>query len=192
MGISRTNSRITVTDKAGGKLIFSCDSGVQNGRLTCIRDANGNEILISYANANVTDLRISSVTEKLSGGTEGQSVVLEYLDGHLAHVTSPDRQRVSYTYDGSDLIGVAYEYVTPPAESSAEETPSGETPAEGTSSDETLPDENPKETDGCRRSLCRSPTFHRAEPESYRHQASRSTSRSTRAKNHSQDSGTPS
>lgn len=64
----------TIEDKGGNKLIFACDSDLENGRLTTVEDANGNQTLITYTTTTITNLRISSVQEKLSGVSAGQQL----------------------------------------------------------------------------------------------------------------------
>ena len=106
LNISGTTA--TITDKGDNKLIFSCDSAVENGRLTAIEDANGNRVDITYTSAMVTNLRIASVTEKLAGNSEGQTLTLNYTDSLLVSVDSPDGLDVNYTYSSSKLTGIEY------------------------------------------------------------------------------------
>ena len=102
-------STITITNKGDDQLVFACDSGAANGRLTAIHDANGNEINISYASTSVTDLRISSITEKRSGGSGGQSLTLSYNSSNqLSDVSAPDGLNTSYSYSNSNLTQIGY------------------------------------------------------------------------------------
>ena len=103
-----SGTTVTVSDKGGNKLVFSCDSGANNGRLTSIEDANGNRTLISYASSTVTDMKITSVTEQLSGQNAGQSLTLTYTDGRLSSITSPDGLDTEYAYTSGQLTSVTY------------------------------------------------------------------------------------
>ena len=103
-----SGATVTITDKSDNKLIFGCDSSVANGRLTTIRDANGNETNIAYTTTTITNLRISSITEKLAGNAAGQTLALTYENNLLAAVTAPDGLNVSYAYTSSKLSGITY------------------------------------------------------------------------------------
>ena len=99
---------ITIADKGDNKLVFSCDAEATKGRLTSICDANGNETVIAYTDNDVANLRIASVTEKLSGNSEGQSLTLSYTNNRLASVDVPDGLDLSYAYTDGNLATVTY------------------------------------------------------------------------------------
>ena len=103
-----SGNTVTIVDKGGNKRIFDCDSAVENGRLTTVEDANGNQTLISYSSTMITNLQISSIQEKLSGQSAGQSLTLSYSENRLSSVASPDGRNVSYTYSLGDLTNVPY------------------------------------------------------------------------------------
>ena len=103
-----SGNTVTIVDKGGNKRIFDCDSAVENGRLTTVEDANGNQTLISYSSTTITDLQISSIQEKLSGQSAGQSLTLSYSENRLSSVASPDGRNVSYTYSLGDLTEISY------------------------------------------------------------------------------------
>ena len=103
-----SGSTVTIVDKGGNKRIFDCDSAVENGRLTTVEDANGNQTLISYSSTMITNLQISSIQEKLSGQSAGQSLTLSYSENRLSSVASPDGRNVSYTYSSGDLTEISY------------------------------------------------------------------------------------
>ena len=103
-----SGTTVTITDKEDNKLIFACDSSVANGRLTTIRDANGNETNIAYTTTTITNLRIASITEKLAGGTAGQALSLTYESDLLSEVSAPDGLNVSYSYTSTNLTGITY------------------------------------------------------------------------------------
>ncbi len=103
-----SGTTVTITDKGDNKLIFECDSSVANGRLTTIRDANGNETNITYTTTTITNLRISSITEKLAGNEAGQALTLAYTNDLLSQVTAPNGLNVSYAYSGTNLTGITY------------------------------------------------------------------------------------
>lgn len=98
----------TISDKADNQLVFTCDSAVENGRLTAVRDANGNETIITYTTDTITDLKIASITEKLSGNETGQTLSLSYEDGRLTAVDVPDGLDVSYSYMDGNLTSITY------------------------------------------------------------------------------------
>ena len=98
----------TIEDKGGNKLVFACDSGLNNGRLTTIQDANGNKTSITYTTSTITNLRISTIQEELNGLPAGQQLTLTYSSNLLSGVTSPDGLNVSYTYSSSNLTGITY------------------------------------------------------------------------------------
>lgn len=103
-----SGTTVTITDKGDNKLIFECDSSVANGRLTTIRDANGNETNIAYTTTTITNLRISSITEKLAGNDAGQALTLAYTNDLLSQVTAPNGLNVSYAYSDTNLTGITY------------------------------------------------------------------------------------
>ena len=103
-----SGNTVTIADKGGNKRIFDCDSAVENGRLTTVEDANGNQTLISYSSTTITNLQISSIQEKLSGQSAGQSLTLSYSENRLSSVASPDGRNVSYTYSSGDLTEILY------------------------------------------------------------------------------------
>ena len=103
-----SGNTVTIVDKGGNKRIFDCDSAVENGRLTTVEDANGNQTLISYSSTMITNLQISSIQEKLSGQSAGQSLTLSYSENRLSSVASPDGRNVSYTYSLGDLTEISY------------------------------------------------------------------------------------
>jgi len=98
----------TIEDKGGNKLIFACDSGVNNGRLTTIQDANGNKTVITYTTTTITNLRISTIREELNGLSAGQQLTLTYSDNLLSEIDSPDGLDVSFTYSSSNLTKITY------------------------------------------------------------------------------------
>ena len=103
-----SGTTVTIEDKGGNKLIFACDSGVNNGRLTTIEDANGNKTVITYTTSTITNLRISAIQEMLAGSTGGQQLTLTYTGDVLTSVTSPDGLDVAYAYTDGDLTGITY------------------------------------------------------------------------------------
>ena len=103
-----SGTTVTISDKGGNQLIFACDSGVNNGRLTTVQDANGNQILISYSSTTITDLKITSIQEKLAGQSAGQSITLAYTSNLLSSITVPNGLNVNYTYSSTDLTGISY------------------------------------------------------------------------------------
>ena len=101
----------TIEDKGGNKLIFEYDSTSEKGRLVTVEDANGNQTLISYLySADITNLRIASIQEKLSGNAAGQALTLTYdAGGHLTTLTAPNGLNLTYTYtDVYNLSTVSY------------------------------------------------------------------------------------
>ena len=106
-----STSAITIKDKGDNKLIFEYGavSGKRVGRLTTVRDANGNETRISYVSStDKTNLRISSIQEMLTGNSTGQQLTLAYTSNRLSGVTVPNGLNVSYTYTSGRLTGIGY------------------------------------------------------------------------------------
>ena len=104
-------STITIKDKGDNELVFEYGtySGKRVGRLTTVRDANGNETRISYVSStDKNDLKISSIQEMLSGNSTGQQLTLAYTSGRLSGVTVPNGLNVSYTYTSGRLTGIGY------------------------------------------------------------------------------------
>ena len=104
-------STITIKDKGDNELVFEYGtySGKRVGRLTTVRDANGNETRISYVSStDKNDLKISSIQEMLSGNSTGQQLTLAYTSSRLSSVTVPNGLNVSYTYTSGRLTGIGY------------------------------------------------------------------------------------
>ena len=102
----------TIEDKGGNKLIFECDSVLENGRLITIEDSNGNQTVITYTTTDLSNdddyLRISTIREKLTGLSAGQQLTLTYSDNLLSEIDSPDDLDVSFTYSSSNLTKITY------------------------------------------------------------------------------------
>lgn len=102
----------TIEDKGGNKLIFECDSVLENGRLITIEDSNGNQTVITYTTTDLSNdddyLRISTIREKLTGLSAGQQLTLTYSDNLLSEIDSPDGLDVSFTYSSSNLTKITY------------------------------------------------------------------------------------
>ena len=104
-------TEITIKDKGDNELVFEYGTynGKKAGRLTTVRDANGNETRIGYySSADKEDLRISSIQEMLSGNSTGESLTLQYVNGRLSKVESFDGLDVEYTYTGDLLTEIEY------------------------------------------------------------------------------------
>ena len=104
----------TITDKGDNQLVFqiftsgSGSTQQQNGRLIRVKDANGNKTLITYL-SNTWSLRISKITEQLSGESSGQELVFTYNgSNYLSSITAPNGLNVTYTYSSDDLVEASY------------------------------------------------------------------------------------
>ena len=122
--INTTTHELTITDKGDNKLVFACElfdhdddsstAQAYRGRLIRVEDANGNKTLIEYRSSTLTDLRISSITEKLSANsTNGQSITFTYGTDpqeedydRLNGMTVPSGLNMSYSYTDGCLTGV--------------------------------------------------------------------------------------
>ncbi len=101
----------TIEDKGGNKLIFEYDSTSEKGRLVTVEDANGNQTLISYLySADIANLRIASIQEKLSGIAAGQALTLTYdTDDHLVYLKVPNGLNITFDYSvNNDLSSASY------------------------------------------------------------------------------------
>jgi RHS repeat-associated protein len=117
LSFSDGGTKATITDKGDNKLVFqvfTSGSGStlqKNGRLTEIEDANGNKTLITYKNPSGWSLRISKITEQLSGQAAGQELVLHYDDSSnlLDFITVPNGLNVTFGYSvNNDLSSATY------------------------------------------------------------------------------------
>ncbi len=122
--INTTTHELTINDKGDNKLVFACElfdhdkdsstAQAYRGRLIRVEDANGNKTLIEYRSSTLTDLRISSITEKLSANsTNGQSITFTYGTDpqeedydRLNGMTVPNGLNMSYAYTDGCLTGV--------------------------------------------------------------------------------------
>ncbi len=116
----------TLEDKKGNRMIFALamdNDQLLYGRLTEIRDANGNGTVVTYLNSDLSDLRVSAVTEDLVGQdtTDKQHIGFTYTGGRLSGITVPNGLNVSYGYDTNgflttvtymDGLQASYEYDT--------------------------------------------------------------------------------
>ena len=98
----------TISDKGDNHLVFEMDSALENGRLIRVEDANDNQTLIAYTATGTSNLRIASVTEKLSGQSAGQSIAFSYTNQLLSALTVPDGMDLTFTYNTSRLEEIEY------------------------------------------------------------------------------------
>lgn len=103
-----SGTTVTIKDKRDSKLIFTCDSSLNNGKLTKVEDAYGNSTLITYSSSGATDLKITKIQEALKGQSAGQALTLTYSGGHLSGISSPDGLNITCTYGSNDLTGITY------------------------------------------------------------------------------------
>ncbi|MBR4628780.1 MAG: DNRLRE domain-containing protein, partial [Ruminococcus sp.] len=100
--INSSDSTITIKDKGDNKLVFKYGTvnGKKHGRLIRVEDANGNRTVIAYKSTTISNMRISSITEKLSANSSnGQSITLTYgNDDRLSAMTVPNGLNMSYGY----------------------------------------------------------------------------------------------
>ena len=101
----------TLEDKKGNRMIFALamdNDQLLYGRLTEIRDANGNGTVVTYLNSELSDLRVSEVKEDLVGQdpTDQQSIQFTYCaaTNRLMTLTVPNGLNVSYGYDTNGFL----------------------------------------------------------------------------------------
>ena len=101
--ISSSDSTITIKDKGDNKLVFKYGTvnSKKHGRLIRVEDANGNQTLIGYATTSVSDMRITSITEKLAANTSnGQSITMTYNnDNRLYWIVAPNGLSRFFAYN---------------------------------------------------------------------------------------------
>ena len=108
--VSGSGSAFTATleDKKGNQMIFTAakENSLLYGRLTTVRDANGNEIAVTYLNTDLRDLRVSEVRENLAGQdpTDQQHIGFTYTGDLLSGITVPNGLNVSYAYDSNGFL----------------------------------------------------------------------------------------
>ena len=109
--ISSSDSTITIKDKGDNKLVFKYGTvnSKKHGRLIRVEDANGNQTLIGYATTSVSDMRITSITEKLAANTSnGQSITMTYNnDNRLYWIVAPNGLSRFFAYNSSGDIYTA-------------------------------------------------------------------------------------